>query len=831
MRSPVYQRLRPFLRRDLRARITSAAVAILVLFSLTWLGVSALTKIDSREAHQLRVDLGLEQAEAVCGGLEQPACSYEDREQTKVDRRFAYEQRLRLAMYDELDQRVDLALDRLDEASQLASESTTTKKTGVIEGDTVALKVALLQSVVDLRPLAVPAVEARRERLLWPLRVLEDCDGNTFDGIGWVGCADSGEMDGRFDRWRVGNATTNMRDAVLKQIELEKVMLLAHRDRIDFARNREVLEVERDDAWRSRTELVGQVLPAAGETPSDYEERLELAAWLAVRPPAAALEGWDLFNIDNDGDLMASSVHHSAAASGLPEVTSELAGLTRNHVDDVHEMVMDGDAEIWKAAWLVGGADLPAKVQKPTVRYRSPIEGAARWQITGTILLMLAGIMLVVVGPVVTATTTAREREAGTLPVLRMTGLSAGDLALAMTVGPNVFALLAGGGLLGISSVMLVFTAGPAAAAWPIAVLVMLSAATHLTAIGLGDALGQRVNALIVGGLLAIGLLFPGLVGAVMVVGDMAATGFLLGPLPATLATSVSLSGMPFAEHAATGGSSGMGTTILGYSLSIQVLLGVMSLLSWSRRVEQAWAPLFRPFEGAMLALASVGCSALAVLDLSERVNVQTYDDVNLITFVATAFLMPVLGWLLVTSLVRPARASAVTSVRETRRGFLRFQLFVGLTAAALAGAYALVIDRTGLGQEDSEIMWATIAQGLLIAESVVATLLWASRRREHRHRILIIGATIVLLQIAHAVGVYNLEVEHVALTQASANPFLLGLEASPYWTAFLVVLWAAGLGLVLAALLRERDRAKQESEDALLDEDDPSEKRQRWLH
>jgi hypothetical protein len=265
----------------------------------------------------------------------------------------------------------------------------------------------------------------------------------------------------------------------------------------------------------------------------------------------------------------------------------------------------------------------------------------------------------------------------------------------------------------------------------------------------------------------------------------------------------------------------------------VQTLLGALCLLSWRRRVEQAWAPLFRPIEGAVLALASVGCSALAVLDLSDRINVQSYDDVNLITFVATGFLMPVLGWLLVTSLVRPARASAVASVREVRRGFMRFQVFVLLSAAALAGAYSLVLERTGLASEQSEVMWATISQGLLIAETAVATLLWSSRRRENKHRIFVLGAAVVLLQIGFTVGVYNLEVEHVAITQAAGNPFLLGMDASPYWMGFLVLLWAAGLGLILAALLRERDRAKQEASDAILvdDVEDEAEKPNRWLH
>ncbi|HET6585143.1 MAG TPA: hypothetical protein VFG69_16915, partial [Nannocystaceae bacterium] len=84
--------------------------------------------------------------------------------------------------------------------------------------------------------------------------------------------------------------------------------------------------------------------------------------------------------------------------------------------------------------------------------------------------------MLVLVGPVVTATSTAREREAGTLPVLRMTGLSAGDLALAMTIGPNVFALVSGGALALIAGTVLAFTAGVAATAIALGILVIAAA-------------------------------------------------------------------------------------------------------------------------------------------------------------------------------------------------------------------------------------------------------------------------------------------------------------------------------------------------------------------
>ncbi|MGH1339935.1 MAG: hypothetical protein ACRBN8_00175 [Nannocystales bacterium] len=826
MRLPLQltQRLRPFLRRDLRARLTSAVVAVSVLFGLTWLGVSALGRIDSSEAHQLRVDLGLEAPFAVCGDVDQPSCSYDDRAQAKVDREFAHAQMMRRAVLSELVERVDLAQDRLEEATALVEAAKSSKSTGVLQGDTVALKVALLQSVVDLRPAQVASVEIRRARILWPLQVMEECQTTDFDETGWLGCTTAS------DKWRQGGAAPDMRTALRKQLELERVTLAELSDNLQRLLARDVPkneQREQEAAKRvSRSELTASVLPEGGDAES-FSEGLELAAWLAVRPPASALQGWDLFDAEQGADLMSSSVHHAAAASGLRTVDDTLATAAVVHADELRELVFQPGHESWHGAWTDPYAT--GRITKATERYRSPLSGSQQWQIIGTVLFLLSGIMLVVVGPVVTATTTAREREAGTLPVLRMTGMSAGDLALAMTVGPNVFALIAGAGLLTFALPMLLLTVGPGALVMPVGALLTLAAATHLTAIGLGDALGQRVNAMVVGGLLALGLLGPGLVGATMVVGDMAATGFLLGPLPLTIASGLGLSGMPFAADAATGGSSDLGPTIAGYALVIQALFGLMCLMSWRRRVEQPWAPLFRPFEGALLALASVGCSALAVLDLSERVHVQTYDDVNLITFVAVGFLVPVLGWLLVTSLVRPARASSVASVSEARRGFLRFQLFVMLTAGALAIAYQLVLERTGLASEQSEVMWATLAHGLMIGQTIVATLLWTSRRRHGRHRSLMMGASVVILQLIAAGAIYGMEVNHVAVTRAAANPFLLGMGASPYLTAFLVLLWAAGLGLILAAVLRERDRSGSDDADSNVVEDD--EQGRRWLH
>jgi hypothetical protein len=815
MRQPLHLRLRPFLRRDLRARCVSAVVALFVLTGLSWLGVSALSRIDSREAHALRVQLGLESAWAVCGGPDQPACNYDDREQDRVDRRFAYERRLRLAVLDELATRTDLGLARLDEAEAMVGEMEIDPETGTLLGDTALLRDTLSRAVVELSPAAMLPASLRRARLL---RVFEagpspeaerrwGCDAKVdFDGIGWIGACDRAPAAGADTRMDV------QRTRLLEQIAAERAQLRAVRMDLELLRNRDeggAVEVPATD----RLELAAELVPRGRTMPEDYARRVEVASWLSMRPFAPSGGGEEL----------------AAPAIGdvdLPEVSRSLASMARRHVTDLHALVTDPAAELWHGAFIDPDAAVLA-IDKPVERYRSPVDDGTRFRLFGTILFLLAGMMLVLVGPVVTATTTAREREAGTLPVLRMTGLSAGDLALAMTIGPNVFALLTGGALLCVALPILALTAGPVALLEPLGLVLALAAATHLTAIGLGDALGQRVNAMVVGGLLGLGVLLPGLVGAVMVVGDMAATGLLLGPIPAVAAETMGLSGLPFGVKTLGGP---LGTTILGYGVVVQALLGGLCLMSWRRRVEQAWAPLFRPLEGAALALFSVGCSALAVLDLSARINVQTYDTVNLITFVSMGFLMPVLSWLLVSSLVRPARAAAVASASEARRAFGRFQIFLLLTAGGLATSYMMVLEQTGLASEKSEVMWATLAQILLVAETAVATLLLASRRRDGKHRVLVLGAVVSLVQLVFAVAVYNLEVEHVAFTQQPGMPLMVGMEASPYWLGLMIVLWAAGLGLVLAALMRERSR-DDDAGDRTADEEDADAQGQRWLH
>lgn len=826
MRQPLALRLRPFLRRDLKARCISAIVAVFVLTGLSWLGVSALAKIDSAEAHQLRVELGIESPWAVCGGPRQGGCNYDDRQQERIDKRFAYERRLRLAILDELWLRTDAAQDQLDEAEDMLDDMSIDPSTGTLQGDTATLRQTLAEAIVDLAPAQVEDADLRRARLVG---VFEEaptadqarrwgCDDVVgFDGIGWVGACKGADADGIATRLDV------QRGRLERHITAERATLVAVQGQIEQLRAREGAG-DVGEPSEDRIDLVEEVAPQGPEAPGEFNERLHVATWLAVRAHGAWMHEEDA--MEREAAMMNSPAALTVSET-VPHVSSELSSLARHHRDDVHELITDPYAERWHAGFSDPDA-AAASIVKPMERYRSPVDAGTRWRLFGTVAFLLAGIMLVVVAPVVTATTTAREREAGTLPVLRMTGMSAGDLALAMTIGPNVFALATGGALLVMALPVLIMTAGAGAALQALSLLLALSAATHLTAIGLGDALGQRVNAMVVGGLLGLGVLGPGLIGAVMVVGDMAATGLLLGPLPAVAASTAELSGVPFGMATMSGP---LGESMLGYTIAAQGLLGGLCLLSWRRRVEQAWAPLFRPVEGFALALVSVGCSALAVLDLSDRLHVQSYDTVNLITFVSMAFLMPVLGWLLVSSLVRPARAAAVASATEVRRAFMRFQVFALLTAVALSGSYILVLEQTGLSSEKSEIMFATLAQIALLAQTLVATLLWASRRREGKHRVLVLGAVIAAAQLVFAIAVYNLEVEHVAFTQHSGTPLLIGMEASPYWVAMMVVLWAAGLGLVLAALMRERNQADAGPQKVAEDEDDDSAHGNRWLH
>lgn len=770
-RRSLASRLRPFLRRDLKPRLVSATVAAGLVGGLSWLGVSALTEMDTQAARDLRVSMAIEDEWEACDGPGQPTCSFDDRLQDEVDVAFADEQRIRVAILDDLDRRIVAAITNLDSAKK------------ILETEAVDLEGELLGGRTDLAELLFKNVD---------LRPLIDHEQNTERGNALQRAAYS--VSARNGVLRQGGS-----NALLEEIKLQRQILVSERTRLHRIASRDSEQVI-DSAPNDRSALWAELF---NEDP--YGKGGELAGWLL-------------------------------ASGGQTQVTRTLAHLSRTRGEELAEAIFDRDAEIWHDG-LSPVIDHNTPIVKSSVRYESPVSPQRRWQLFGSCLLGFASLFLLIVGPVATATHTAREREAGTLPVLRMTGLSAGDLALAMALGPNIFATVAGGILLLLGILALGFTAGLAALALPLIAILFLGVTTHLIAIGLGDALGHRVNALMVGALMAVGIVGPGLFGAALSTANVAGAGLLFGPLPAALAGITELTGLPGTSGAMVAYDAGFGAAILGYALLAQGLLAGICLLSWRRRVEQAWTPLFRPSEGIALAIASIGCSGLTLLDLSERLNTQSFDNLNLVTFLASSFLLPLLGWLLVASLRRPARASAIADHVETRRAFWRFQGVMALTVALVGITYHFVMNRSGLGTEPSELMWATLTQVMLIAETGIGTLLWASRKRDGKHRALMVGGALLVLQTAFAALVYRLEVDFVAIYHSAGKPFLMGMNASPYWIALMILLWGGGLGLILTALLRDRDRIAEEkrAEEAAHYEGDndgnDDDGRHRWLH
>lgn len=748
----LWQRLRPFVRRDVKGRLLSATIASLIIAGLAWFGISAFTQLDSARAKEVRVQLGLEHEGAVCSASEdQPNCSFDDRVQAVTDEQWSRDVRIRAAIIHELELRIGATRTNLDEAKDMLERQEFDFGNGLVAGGDVRL--AELLRLPDISPLHWRPIYAK--------------------GVALESLVEAARYEPTRD-----DTPTATRELLLAAIDETQRHLDGHERVLNRQAGRD------QDIGSSRALL----------------DREATRVDLALHPDRYAL------------GLSVRSWLEKGVATDMDRSAFRLAN---DHALEFSGALSPRDP-IWAGGW---DETVWAKRHKPAVRYHSPIEASTRNRLAGTLFFAIAAFIFTVVGPVVTATATAREREAGTLPVLRMTGMSAGDLALAMIVGPNVFALVLGGSLLTLALLLLTSSIGLVPLLLPMVLLALLASATHLTAIGLGDALGQRVNAMVVGGLLGVGVLVPGLFGAALASFDVASTGLLLGPLPPLLANVAELSDL---NQVGLHLHNELTLTMLAYSVAVQAMLGLVCLASWRRRVEQSWTPLFRPVEGVALALASIGCSALTLLDINAHHQAQDFDALNLLTFMSSAFLLPVLAWLLVASLRRPARARAVADYIETRRAFMRFQGFVLVTGILVGLTYHLVMNSAGLATDDSEIMWATLSQLLLAAETAVATLLWASRRREGKLRVAFLGGAVVLTQLAAVFGTYGLEVEHVALTNGAASPLLLNAEVSPYWLGFLVLCWSAGLALIFTALLRRRDERKAaEAAEQAFDDDD----------
>ena len=141
------------------------------------------------------------------------------------------------------------------------------------------------------------------------------------------------------------------------------------------------------------------------------------------------------------------------------DLSSSTASLLRSDAKRLAEGI-SGEGRIWHNA-LGALAFVDEPYQPSAKRYASPVEAAPRWRLFGLALFAMAAFSLLVISPTITATETAKEREAGTLPVLRMTGMSADDLAAAMIAGPNVFSWVLAASSLALALPILAITVGP----------------------------------------------------------------------------------------------------------------------------------------------------------------------------------------------------------------------------------------------------------------------------------------------------------------------------------------------------------------------------------
>ncbi|MCA9701151.1 MAG: hypothetical protein KC431_26750, partial [Myxococcales bacterium] len=355
-------------------------------------------------------------------------CSYDDRSQAAVDRDWARDARIRGAILDELDLRLEAALANLEEAEELIGrQEFNFANYRPAAGD---VELTRLLTLPDISPLTYEAIEV---------------DGNYINNLLEAAT---------YDPLRDSDASAT--PVFLRHsIGAMRKQLIDHQRTVARQRGRD------DDARR----LV-------------QKGSLDRKATL-IDLQVDELQG------DKQRFMVKSSVREWIEHGGEGELSRAAFNLADAYPEEFAAAIMPA-AATWDGGWQIPEWN---KLLKPTVRYRSPITRDQRFELIGTLFMAIACFVLVVIGPVVTATATAREREAGTLPVLRMTGMSANDLALAMIVGPNVFALVLGGSLLLSGAVLLALSGHVVGLVLPVVLLLALAAATHLTAIGLGDAL------------------------------------------------------------------------------------------------------------------------------------------------------------------------------------------------------------------------------------------------------------------------------------------------------------------------------------------------------
>ena len=298
--------------------------------------------------------------------------------------------------------------------------------------------------------------------------------------------------------------------------------------------------------------------------------------------------------------------------------------------------------------WAQTLANLPAPEMPRLYVNPTPVRGFLG------LLAMLSGIVAAlawtVLAPAITAHRVATEREAGTLPNLRMTGLSPLALALGVSVGGNGIALGLGAIFAGLGTVLAAVLGAPG-----LGVMTLLSLLAGLVvgcSLGLCAGLfgGRRLNPSVTAVGLALATVLSALC-AFPLVHEGVFTAVLFGPLAMA---SAGLWAGPAWEVLRAAHVDAVPTATTWLSLTyLAVLVPALTGVAWRRRLEQPYlAPLPLRARWALVTVPLLGALNLfadVIADASRDFSRMSADDALALALSVSAAvaisLPPVLRW------------------------------------------------------------------------------------------------------------------------------------------------------------------------------------------
>ncbi len=449
----------------------------------------------------------------------------------------------------------------------------------------------------------------------------------------------------------------------------------------------------------------------------------------------------------------------------------------------------------------------------------------------GGLCWMAAWLLLTVATPAAATYRTATEREMGTFPNLRMTGLSARELAAAIAVASNLFPL--GGGLLSLALCAVAWTCigfggfvGATVPGLGCGLLVGLS-----MALVIGQSHGRRKNpsllAVAVGSLSLLGGV-AGLIG----LGTSTASWSMFGPGAMGLG-GILTSGLPLhlSDHFELPVTSWATVAVSLFMVTIAGGAVWLSQRVWARKLESNDAPtLTRPEALGVVVTVTLG-SLLWLWEHGARWD-WSLEDTGLAVFFIDLCLALVIASVALASTRRPALAGVRPSAKAVRRSF---GWGTGIAAVVLSGvSLSAVLFIPGADElpealaarASTRLLAPTLVQAALTCEVILAVILLRGRTPQSLLRTMITGmflaggnALLTLFTVV-LVGANTASPALAALPFVAQPATMIQEGIAPIWVGLVVLLWLASAAALLL-VLSGRGPMGTSYDDELPDDDD----------